>query len=523
MKYIKLVIIAGIFFLFSCNRIKDNFQYKLRPVKIENKWGYINDKGKIIINPQFDEAFLFSDDIALVKVGNLYGYISEDGRFLIDPVYIGATCFDNGLALVVKEDGYPTFIDEEGKIKFAVSQSDQCRLFKEELAAFKSDFKWGFIDKTGRIAIKPQFDKVDDFSEGLAVFGIENNQKIQYGYINSKGNVVINLQFDEAYKFVDGLALVKQNDKYRFIDKSGKFVINAQFEYACSFNDGLSLIKSGDKYGFIDKSGKSVINPQFEKASSFNDGLALAISDDKYGYINKQGNFEINAQFDEAYGFKNKLAPVKVNDKYGFINAKGKIVINPQFDAVYDTKSYKNYVSSDYLNTKLLVAFFMDKTDGNNFKGISKNTDYDYISKEIHKNDKLSESGNILTVEIDKDIDNYARIENIRYTFTNKINKTTTTAKFLYHRGNYSTGGVKRDKDSGSKVSAVEVEMYLYGCATDKDDKIIRVLGNKFSELLKVKPIDIPDGMLIESSDLKVEITSDEKLQTGKIFVKVSF
>jgi len=510
---------------YSCSKTKDIFQYELIPVKIEDKWGYIDSEGKIIINPQFDEAFLFSEGLALVKTNNKYGYISDDGKYVINPMYMSATYFFDGLALVVTENGYPTFINKKGEIKFTVNEADECRLFYEGLAAFKSNQKWGFIDNSGKISINAQFDRVGNFEEDMAFFANDVEQKLKYGYINKKGEIIINPQFDEAYNFVDGLALVKLNDKYGFIDKTGKFIINAQFDVAASFSDGLSLVKSGDKFGFIDESGKIVINPQFDKVGSFNDGLALAINNDnKFGFINKKGVFEINPQFEEAREFKNNLAPFKSQvNKYGFINTEGKIIINPQFTDVYDIRFYKNYIYSDYLNITTLTTYLLDKTDEKNFRGVNKNTDFGTISNDIHKNDQLLESTNYsVTVKVDKEIDNYAKIENFKYTFTDKIYNIKPTYQYLHHWGNYQTG-TKKEMNFGAKVSSLEIEMYLFGKANGKNDKVVSVISNSIAELFKTKPSEITDGMHIESSDLKIDVTAERKLLTGKIYVNVKF
>lgn len=42
---------------------------KLYVVNVNGKYGYIDKTGKIIITPQFDEAYPFSEGLASVKIG----------------------------------------------------------------------------------------------------------------------------------------------------------------------------------------------------------------------------------------------------------------------------------------------------------------------------------------------------------------------------------------------------------------------------------------------------------------------
>src|SRR5262245_32107903 len=65
----------------------------------------------------------------------------------------------------------------------------------------------GYIDRTGKIVIKPQFDGATDFSEGLAVVAVHEGG-YKEGYIDETGKMVIPPQFDKATAFSEGLALV---------------------------------------------------------------------------------------------------------------------------------------------------------------------------------------------------------------------------------------------------------------------------------------------------------------------------
>ncbi|EOH7827047.1 TPA: WG repeat-containing protein, partial [Campylobacter coli] len=52
---------------------------------------------------------------------------------------------------------------------------------------------WGFIDKNGEFAIKPNFDDAWYFREGLAKVGLNG----KYGLIDKSGKIVIEPIFDD--------------------------------------------------------------------------------------------------------------------------------------------------------------------------------------------------------------------------------------------------------------------------------------------------------------------------------------
>jgi len=45
------------------------------------KWGYIDKTGKIVFEPQFDNAGYFSEGLAGVRIGKKYGYIDKTGKW----------------------------------------------------------------------------------------------------------------------------------------------------------------------------------------------------------------------------------------------------------------------------------------------------------------------------------------------------------------------------------------------------------------------------------------------------------
>src|SRR5579862_394911 len=57
----------------------------LFPVDVKGKWGYIDEKGKIVIEPTFESAANFTEGLAAVKANGKYGYIDRTGKFVIQP------------------------------------------------------------------------------------------------------------------------------------------------------------------------------------------------------------------------------------------------------------------------------------------------------------------------------------------------------------------------------------------------------------------------------------------------------
>ena len=164
-------------------------------VIVGGKRGYIDKAGKLVINPQWDSSYEFSEGLAVVCVGNCdmdhyvgyryrkdfqmerleqsfkYGYINEDGQMVVNPMFESARSFGEGLAAVCV--GHGCYIKPLGETKQDGEEQ-----------------KWGFIDKAGKMVIPPQFANVNDFHEGLAAASVGD----KWGYIDKTGKFVINPQ-----------------------------------------------------------------------------------------------------------------------------------------------------------------------------------------------------------------------------------------------------------------------------------------------------------------------------------------
>ena len=247
------------------------------------KYGFIDKQGNTVILCKYDDAWSFSEGLALVKLNGKWGFIDKQGHTVIPCKYDNADSFSEGLAPVVLNG------------------------------------KWGFIDKQGHTVIPCKYDNADSFSEGLAQVVLNG----KWGFIDKQGHTVISFKYDYARSFSEGLAQVWLNDKWGFIDKHGNTVIPCKYDHAGSFSEGLAVVVLNGKYGFIDKQGHTVIPCKYESADSFSEGLARVELNGKWGFIDKQGHTVISFKYDYARSFSEGLAWVELNGKKGCINTRG--------------------------------------------------------------------------------------------------------------------------------------------------------------------------------------------------------
>lgn len=69
-------------------------------VRVDDKFGYINERGKYLAEPVYDMAYDFSEGFARVKRDKRYGYIDKTGKIAISLQYDDAADFKRGTAVV---------------------------------------------------------------------------------------------------------------------------------------------------------------------------------------------------------------------------------------------------------------------------------------------------------------------------------------------------------------------------------------------------------------------------------------
>ena len=199
----------------------------------------------------------------------------------------------------------------------------------EDLYPVLQDDRWGYIDRTGNLAIEPRFDRAWRFSDGVALV----KEGSDFGYIRPDGSYALEPRFDDAWHFAAGRAPVELDGQWGYVDTSGTVMPDSQINLARSAlvettydNEAFHLMHTAGQYGYTAGEGGTSIEPRFEKAWRFTDGLARVRTQGKWGYINQDGEFAIEPRFDLAWDFDRGLAMVQVGDTVGYIDREGQYV-----------------------------------------------------------------------------------------------------------------------------------------------------------------------------------------------------
>jgi len=258
------------------------FSEGLAAVKHEGRWGYINRSGAEVIPFRYRSAQSFRGGVAIVDTGlpdHPVGVIDPTGSWVTQPLFRGLSTADGpgGFLFGQKEAGDGlSFYDRAGNL--VLGPYSLAFPFVEGRARVKTQSGEWIIDSSGNfIAKQPVVLDAIRFSEGL--IAIRRDRKV--GYMDVDGNIVVEPRYDQGGEFSEGLAAVQLEGRWMFIDKSGTTV--AQFPpevvFAEPLSDGLSLVTASvgepsRKFGYVGKSGQWAVKPVWEDANPFHDGFA---------------------------------------------------------------------------------------------------------------------------------------------------------------------------------------------------------------------------------------------------------
>ena len=291
------------------------------------KWGFIDDKGVVKIETQYEFENDFSNEYALVANEDFIGYINKKGEQVIDFTFDDGGDFIEGVASVTRGDSV-ALINKLGNtvLDFEFSEISNAK-DGLVLATRIIDGKYQYYSILGEELFKGKmFVYAQPFKDGFAIVGDGNN----YGVINSKGKVVINIENKEVTRDIDNRFRIQNtNSKFGLISVSPQdtiipFIYNNIGEHS---EEKYSVFLE-NKYGYLGENGDTITDFVYNRfnndvsEANFKGGYAVTNIRGKYGVIDSLGNKVFPTIFEEIGEFVGYPVPCKKRGKWGFVTEK---------------------------------------------------------------------------------------------------------------------------------------------------------------------------------------------------------
>jgi hypothetical protein len=310
-------------FVASCNKTSSKIEVTHIPVKLkeDGNWSLLELKtGKLMFEGEFknkpsvvvEGIFISEND----KGKKYYNRIEGEKNYkqIAGPFYTAQT-FTEGIAIVCKEDDYVSAINTKGEELFKLKPENgvnfeyvgQCH---EGMIVFRSKSGYlGYLDKEGKIAIKPQYDYAEDFKDGLARVSknVKNKDNIQV--IDKEGKEIAKLDYALSGNIEGGL-MAYSNTKNEFgivnVKKDKEKVITASSKYEqIIIKNGDIFYSADEEWGMLDAKGEIIIRAKYDRLSRINSDRFLGIKKDgddlKFEIIDKKGEVLKSQDTDEAF------------------------------------------------------------------------------------------------------------------------------------------------------------------------------------------------------------------------------
>lgn len=378
-----------------------NFKNGLAAFKDANeKLGFLNTKGEIVIKAKYDNVQDFSDGIAMCSVVDskkkitTYYAVDNSGKELFsfnNKEYNNFGEFSDGFLPVVKGDKV-IYIDKEGKkaydlcnIEDSTSYDVYFCLYKEGRSVFCEGNTYGLKDKDNKIILRAKYDYLANIGNDKYIA----RQEGKYGLIDHEDKHLIDFKYDDITKMNDDVLLVQSGKTYTLINLKGEDVTTYNFtKYSLS---SYTFVKSN----YIDPKDYALkIFKSFDENTcrGYNSSMTVADFMDEL------------LLFSTSYDSDDDTFAAYYSDKYTF-TAHGKDELNKScvvaFDGPISSRTYK-FRNIYYYSFKVPDGYAFNKNT--KIRGVF--STYDISEYDIVENKICDEFEKLLKSKGYKSLDN---------------------------------------------------------------------------------------------------------------------
>jgi hypothetical protein len=171
-------------------------------VQKENRWGFVDDMGRLRISNRYDSARVFKEEVASVMLKGKWGFIDKSENLIIQPYYNEASDFKNGLAIVriAEKSG---LIDKNGNEVLELIWKSVHRLHTGNYLVEDINGQFGLVNEKGNFILRPAFDHLSDYGNQVLV-----SKKNAWGILDYSGQQIFKINHEEV-KVVSDFTMIK--------------------------------------------------------------------------------------------------------------------------------------------------------------------------------------------------------------------------------------------------------------------------------------------------------------------------
>lgn len=208
--------------------------------------------------------------------------------------------------------------------------------------------RWGYVDASGVMVIRPHYDAARPFSEGVAAVCATT-----YGYVDATGSVVIDPAFQLAEDFVGGHAVchfgsASEEIRAGVIDRAGAWIIAPRWERIDRRGTLWEVADAGERTGWLGATGDEWVAPCFEQAWSSDTGIVSATADGRPCTIDLATARVCELHDVDELGWPgDDSIAARRGEKWGWIGPEGAWILPPAWRGVESFSSDHAAVTGD--------------------------------------------------------------------------------------------------------------------------------------------------------------------------------
>ena len=166
-------------------------QEGLRGIKKDDRYGFIDERGRLRIANRYDSIGEFHEGLASVKLIGKWGFVNWSDQIAINPNYDNCSFFLNGLAIVSRNKKFG-LIGKSGNMILPLRYDHIARLPDGKFLLVSSSLQ-GLADENGNVLVEPRFTSLKQAGNNLLLICRDG----KWGAITDHGLSIAPMVYDQ--------------------------------------------------------------------------------------------------------------------------------------------------------------------------------------------------------------------------------------------------------------------------------------------------------------------------------------